>query len=188
MIALYISKALSRIGDYYMSNSAVWKVLEEIIIELRKKAVEIPKEIINDLKSAKVFLEINDPNSDKKVETSTIERYLDNIEIYVFSEMQNKFEPKIVEDWLKKLGEARTKEFHLEKENKFIAGIPRNKKWIRVKSIPELSKNTIEKIAREQNLIIGSNKQGKFTIYGKEEDIKKYVKKITELVTKIEKK
>jgi hypothetical protein len=170
-----------------MSNSAVWKVLEEMIIELRKRAVEIPREIINDLKSAKVFLEINDPNSDQKEDPVTIERYLDNIEIYVFSEMQNNFESKIVEEWLKRLGEARSKLFHLEKENKFISGIPRNKKWIRVKPIPELSTEIIKKIAEEENLIIGSDKDEKFTIYGKDEDIKKYVKKITELVTKIEK-
>lgn len=169
-----------------MSNLAVWKVLEEILIELRKKSVEIPKIIINDLKTAKVLLEIKDLNSNQKEDTITIERYLDNIEIFAFNEIQNKFDSKFVEEWLKRLGEARSKEFHLEKENKFISGIPRNKRWIRVKPIPELSKDRIKEIAAEENLIIGSHKDGKFTIYGKDEDIKKYVKKITELVTKIE--
>ena len=170
-----------------MSKLAVWKVLEEILIELRQKAVDIPKMIIDDLKTAKVLLEIKDPNSNQQEDTITIERYLDNIEIFAFNEMQDRFETKIVEEWLKRLGEARSKEFHLEKENKFISGIPRNKKWIRVKPIPELSKEIIKKIAAENNLIIGSHKDGKFTIYGKDKDIKKYVKKITELVTKIEK-
>ena len=170
-----------------MGNMAVWKVLEEIIIELRKKAIETPKEIIDDLKSAKVLLEINGSNSVQK-DTVTIEKYLDNIEIYVFNEMQNKFESRIVEEWLKRLLKARTKELHFEKENKFISGIPRNKKWIRVKSIPELPKNIIEKNAKDKNLIIGSHKDGKVTIYGKEEDIRKFIKKITALVTKIQEK
>ena len=170
-----------------MGNMAVWKVLEEIIIELRKKAVETPKEIINDLKSAKVLLEINGSDSVQK-DKMNIEKYLDNIEIHVFNEMQNKFESKIVEEWLKRLCEARTKECHLEKENKFISGIPRNKKWIRMKSIPELSKNIIEKNAKDKKLIIRSHKDGKFTIYGKDEDIKKFIKKITAIVTKIQEK
>jgi len=41
---------------------------EEILIELRQKSVEIPKIIINDLKTAKVLLEIKDLNSNQVVE------------------------------------------------------------------------------------------------------------------------
>ena len=38
-----------------MGYAAVWKFLEEIIIELRKKGVETPAAVMNDLKSAKVL-------------------------------------------------------------------------------------------------------------------------------------
>jgi hypothetical protein len=84
---------------------------------------------------------------------------------------------------LKRLAEARNKEVQLSEETKFISGIPRNQKWIRVKPISELPLKLLKKIAKENNLLMCSNVDGKFIIYGKAENIKGYVKKITEIIS-----
>ena len=166
---------------------AVWKVLEEMVIELRKKPDGIPSKILDDLKSAKVLLEITDRKERNQEETAIkIERYLENIEIYIFNEIQEKFESKIVKEWLNRLGEARCKKLQIKEENKFILGVPRNQKWIRVKPIPELSTEMLEKIAENENLIVSSHEDGKLTIYGETENIRQFVRKITERVSKIE--
>lgn len=166
-----------------MGNLAVWKVLEEMVIELRKKPVGMPLEILNDLKSAKILLEITDSDTTQEEIAIKIERYLENVEIYIFNIIQEKFEPKIVEEWLKRLSEARSKEANLKKEKKFIAGIPRNQKWIRVKPISELPVGLLKKIAKQNDLLMSSNVDGKFVIYGKAANIKSYVKKITEITS-----
>ncbi|MBT8172002.1 DUF2096 domain-containing protein [Candidatus Bathyarchaeota archaeon] len=166
-----------------MGNLAVWKVLEEMVIELRKKPVGIPLEILNDLKSAKILLEITDSNTTQEETAIKIERYLENIEIYIFSKIQEKFKPKTVEEWLKRVSEARNKEVKLTEETKFISGIPRNQKWIRVKPISELPLRLLKKIAKENGLLMCANVDGKFIIYGKAENIRSYVKKITEITS-----
>ena len=170
-----------------MGNMAVWKVLEEMVIELRKKPGSIPSKILNDLKSAKVLLEITDREEKKQEETTLkIEHYLENIEIYIFNEIQKKFETKIVKEWLNRLGEARRKIIQIKEENKFISGVPRDQKWIRVKPISELPKEMLEKIAEDENLMVSSYTDGKITIYGEIKNIQKFIKKITNRVSKIQ--
>jgi len=170
-----------------MGSMAVWKVLEEMVIELRKKPGIIPSKILNDLKSAKVLLEITDREEKKQEETTLkIEHYLENIEIYIFNEIQKKFEPKIVKEWLNRLGEARRKIIQIKEENKFISGVPRDQKWIRVKPISELPKEMLEKIAEDEKLMLSSIKDGKITIYGETKNIQNFIKKITNRVSKIQ--
>lgn len=166
---------------------AVWKVLEEMVIDLQKKPGTIPSKILNDLKSAKVLIEIAEKEEKNQEETNLkIEHYLESIEIYIFNEIQEKYETKIVKEWLSRLGEARSKPFQIKKENKFISGVPRNQKWIRVKPISELPKETLEKIAQDEKLTVSSTKDGKITVYGEADNIQNFVKKITSRVSKIQ--
>ncbi len=170
-----------------MGSMAVWKVLEEMVIELRKKPGIIPSKILNDLKSAKVLLEITDREEKNQEETTLkIKHNLENIEIYIFNEIQKKIETKIVKEWLNRLGEARRKILQIKEENKFISGVPRDQKWIRVKPISELPKEMLKKIAKEENLIVSSIKDGKITIYGETKNIQNCIKKITKRVSKIQ--
>ncbi len=105
-----------------------------------KKPIGIPSKILNDLRSAKILLEISNKKERNQEETAIkIEQLLENIEIYIFNEIQEKFESKIVKEWLSRLGEARCKKLEVNEENKFILGVPRNQKWIRIKPISELS-------------------------------------------------
>lgn len=170
-----------------MGSMAVWKVLEEMVIELRKKPGNIPSKILNDLKSAKVLLEITDREEKNPEETTLkIEHYLENIEIYIFNEIQKKFETKIVKEWLNRLGEARRKKHQVKEEKKFISGVPRDQKWIRIKPILELPKHMLKNIAKEEKLIVSSIEDGKITIYGETNNIQNFIKKITNFVSKIQ--
>ena len=170
-----------------MGNMAVWKVLEEMVIDLQKKPGTIPSKIFNDLKSAKVLIEIAEREEKNQEEIYLkIEQYLENIEIYIFNEIQEKYETKIVKEWLNRLGDARCKTFQIKEENKFISGVPRDQKCIRVKPISELPKKMLEKIAEDEKLIVSSIKDGKITIYGEAKNIRNFVKKITKRVSKIQ--
>ncbi len=42
-----------------MSHTATWKVLEDLMIELRKKGSTLPLNVINDLRSAKLMIKIS---------------------------------------------------------------------------------------------------------------------------------
>ena len=177
-----------------MGYKAVWKILEEIIIELRKKGFEIPPNVMNDFKSAKILMNVmTTPGSDRGEAASKIEEYLGNVEAYLVTEAQKKFPPARIDIWLKCIEIANcntcstctAEPVKTEKtETKFITGVPRDQKWIRVEPLADLPAKKLKQLAKETNLSIREEQDGHLIIYGKSESIKSYVKKMTEQTAK----
>jgi len=172
-----------------MGYEAVWKVLEEIIIELRKKGVVTLPRVMNDLKSAKVLIKIMDASESDRGETAPkIEQYLGSVEAYLVTEAQKVFAPARIDAWLRRLEEAscdtcqtcRVPEAKGKVEPKFITGLPRDQKWIRVEPLASLPIEKLKQLAGETSLSFREEKDGHLTVYGSAENIKKFVKKMTE--------
>jgi hypothetical protein len=53
-----------------MSHVATSKILEEIIIEFRKKGLTIPENVMSDLKSARVLMKVMDASQKDRGETA----------------------------------------------------------------------------------------------------------------------
>ncbi|HJW97815.1 MAG TPA: DUF2096 family protein, partial [Candidatus Bathyarchaeia archaeon] len=67
-----------------MGYMAVWNVLEEMLIEFRKKELAIPPSIMEDLKSAKTVMLMM--TEGKRAESlQKVEQYLLNVESYLVS-------------------------------------------------------------------------------------------------------
>jgi hypothetical protein len=175
-----------------MGYEAVWKVLEEIIIELRKKGVATPPRVMNDLKSAKVLMKIMDASEKDRGETAPkIEQYLGSVEAYIVTEAQKTFAPARIDAWLRRLEEASCDmcqtcgvEREVKVEEKFITGIPRDQNWIRVEPLASLPAEKLKQLAGETSLSFREEKDGHLTVYGSAENIKKFVKKMTEQAAK----
>ena len=173
-----------------MDYDAVWKILEEIVIELRKKGLVTPQRVMNDLKSAKVYIRIMDASEKDQGETATkIEQYLGSVEAYLITEAQKTFAPKKIDDWLRRLNEAsydtcqacvEPKETKKKEEAKFITGVPRDQKWIRVEPLASLSVEKLKELAKKQQLSSRLQKDGRLLVFGKAEDIRDFVKRMTE--------
>src|SRR3989304_8857760 len=124
-----------------MSYSARWKILEGMIVEFRKKGLDVSQAILNDLKSAKVLITVMNADEKDRGETAPkIDEYLGNVEAYLVTEAQKAFPPEKVDEWLRRLGEAscETCTTEVKKESRFISGLPRDQKWIRVKPLNSL--------------------------------------------------
>ena len=68
-----------------MNYEHVWKVLEALIVEFGKKSIKVPKQYMEDLKSALTFIRIhNSEPSDSNV-IAEIERYIYTVEINLLS-------------------------------------------------------------------------------------------------------
>jgi hypothetical protein len=177
-----------------MGYEAVWKVLEEIIIELRKKGVATPQRVMNDLKSAKVLMKIMDASEKDRGETAPkIEQYLGSVEAYLVTEAQKTFAPARIDKWLRRLEEASCdtcqtcgveRERKEKEEAKFITGVPRDQKWIRVEPLAKLPLEKLKDLAEKQQLSSRLEEDGRLLVYGKAEDIKEFVKKMTEQTAK----
>jgi hypothetical protein len=161
-----------------MGYSAVWKVLEEMITDFRKKGLTVPTEILDDLKSAKTLINVlkADPTHGETVQK--IEDYLGNVESYLISEGTKNFGDRYTSEWLKRLDEAGKVPFIEEEEIRFVPGLPREQKWIRVKPSADLPIEKLKSLAEESNLSYNFQSDGYLLVYGEENRIKEFVKKV----------
>ena len=174
-----------------MDYEAVWKVLEEIVVELRKKGVETPTNVMNDLKSAKILMKVLAASERDRGETAPkIEQYLGSVEAYLVTEAQKKFPPARIDAWLRRVEKAscemcQTCTVKSEKaETKFITGVPRDQKWIRVEPLANLPAEKLKQLAEETDLSFRVEKGGRLIVHGSAEDIKQFVTKMTAQTSK----
>ena len=168
-----------------MSYTATWKVIEDMMIELRKKGVAMPPEFISDLRNAKLMIKISETEGSRGDATQKVEEYLGNLESRLITEAQKTLSPKTIDQWLRRLEKANLEICEEQaEENKFITGVPRDQKWVRVEPVGNLSTERIQQFANESNLSVNPQKDGRIVVYGKSEGIKEFLKKMTAEATK----
>ncbi|MEJ5328419.1 MAG: DUF2096 family protein [Candidatus Bathyarchaeia archaeon] len=170
-----------------MGYLAVWKILEEIIVEFRKKGMVIPQNVMSDLKSAKVLISLMDVGENDRETAAKIEQYLGSVEAYLINTAQKTFATERVDGWLKSLEEATydTQETcSVEKEEKFIYGVPRDQKWIRIKPLENVPLEKLRQLAEETHLSSRVQNDGLLLVYGSAGNIQEFVKKISALTSK----
>ncbi|MEM3874411.1 MAG: DUF2096 family protein [Candidatus Bathyarchaeia archaeon] len=161
-----------------MGYLAVWKVLEEMITDLRKKGVAVPAAILNDLRYARTLINVLKADPTRLETSQKIEEYLNNVEAYLISEGQ-KFGDKYVEGWVKRIEEASRKVLEEEEgETRFVPGLPREKRWIRVKPSENMPVEALKALASELNLSSEVQSDGCLLVYGEDERLKAFVKKM----------
>ncbi len=166
-----------------MGYLATWRVLEGIITEFRKKGLPVPATVMSDLKAAKTLIELVDYDSKREM-TPRVEQYLSSVEGYLVTAAQGNFPPKRIDEWLREIekatSEASCENTVAKEESRFISGLPRDQKWIRVEPSPDLSPETLKQLAEEAHVSFRIEKDGHFVVYGRAEAIKDFIKKMTE--------
>ena len=160
-------------------NTATWKLLEEMLIELKKKGVNVPSDIMEDLRAAKSMIKLSCMKGGGDA-IQKAEEYTANVEAYLINEAQKIFDSETADQWLRRLEEANAEVCDETKaENNFVTGVPRDQKWVRVEPIATLPTERILQIAKEQNLTVKSQSDGRIVVYGQTEEIKIFLKKMT---------
>ena len=159
-----------------------WKVLADLLTELRKKGEKIPTDVMNDLRSAKTMIQILKADPTHIENIPRIETYLGNVESYVIFTAQEKLGTEIVERWLRKLEKAKKIKIEEKEEAppRFVPGLPRDKNWVRVQISEDTPQEDVERLAKENKLSCKMQKNGYMLVYGNGESIKSFVKKMAE--------
>ncbi len=163
-----------------MGHDEVWKTLNDLIIEFRKKGETIPPEVMADLRAAKTLIYVLKADTTKKENVPTIEMYLGNVESHLIFAAQAKFGSEFVNHWMKKLRAAREKpdvEVPAETASKFVPGLPRGQRWVRVQVSAETPKEKIEELVKESGLACKMQDDGYMLVYGEGEKLKRFIKK-----------
>lgn len=162
-------------------NMASWKLLEDMLLVLKKKGAAIPANIMEDLRAAKSMIKLSCMENSQGDAMQKAEEYTANVEAYLVTEAQKIISSEAVDQWLRRLEEANAEicEDPKKEESKFVTGVPRDQKWVRVEPINNLSTERIQQIAKEQKLQVNQQKDGRLVVYGQPEDIKVFFKKMT---------
>ena len=150
------------------------------MVELQKRGAAIPSSVIVDLRSAKLMIQIAEVEGSRGDASQKVDEYLGSVEAILVTEAQKALSSETVDQWLMRLEEA-TAETSQEKnsEDKFITGVPRDQKWIRVEPIGNLPTDRILQIAQESHLSVNPQKDCRLVVYGQIDDIKGFIKKMT---------
>jgi hypothetical protein len=174
-----------------MGYSEKWKSLEKIIIELRKKGIPTPENVMIDLKAAKTMIKLMDAEPEKCEMAPQAEQYLRNVEAYLITEAQKHFAPERIDEWLRQIDGTTvpscscvTEETKKTGELRFIPGVPRNQKWVRVTPINRLPPQKLKQLAEDSHLSLKTEKDGHLIAYGLPKDVREFVKKMTMQVAK----
>ena len=171
-------------GEPRLSHVAKSKILEEVIIELRKKHLEIPANVMSDLKSARTLMKIEKADPRGRGETEPkIDQYLGSVEAYVMTEAGKQLSTEKVEKWLTALDLASCEScvtvIEEKEEMRMIPGVPRDQKWIRVEPIESLPIEKLEQMATEAKLGFRREKDRHLIVFGTDQAVKGFIKKIT---------
>ncbi len=165
-----------------MGYEGLWKVLADLLTELRERGETIPAEVMKDLRSAKTMIQILKADPTRKENLPRIEGYLGNVESYLVFAAQEKLGLEHVDQWMKKLERARrgVYEEDVTVPSRFVPGLPRDKRWVRVRVSEETPREDIERFAEERKLSCRMQENGYMLVYGDGENIKCLLKKMAE--------
>ena len=114
-----------------------------------------------------------------------VEGYLSSVEANLVTEAQKNFPPERVDEWLRRLEGScceactgQTKQAP-EEEHRFVPGLPRDQKWVRVTPIVSLPREKLEELARDSGLSVKVEEDGHLIVYGSGEGIRDFVRRMT---------
>jgi hypothetical protein len=162
-----------------MGYSAVWKILEEMVADFRKKGRVVPSQIMSDLKSARTMIRILKTDASCREATQKMEEYLGSVESYLVSEGEKIFGAAYADEWLKRLSKARREVGKEEKEEtRFVSELPRAQQWVRVRPSAQLSVDKLKELADDSSVSCKTQDDGSILVYGKKEHIMNFVRKM----------
>ena len=147
--------------------------------DFRRRGKPVPSKIMADLKSGETMIRLLrfDPTCGETVQK--VEEYLGSVESYVIPEGEKLFGKAYAEEWLERLAKARRNLTEEQDESRFIQGLPRNARWIRVKPSEEMPLERLKMMAESSSLSWSFQADGSLLVQGKEESIKNFVLKMT---------
>jgi hypothetical protein len=162
-------------------NMAYWKLLEGMMIALKKRGVTTPPNILEDLRASKSMIQLHCTMSTGGGDAiQKAEELTANVEAYLVTEAQKLLGSEAVDEWLRELEEANAQICEEPaKTDKFVTGVPRDQKWVRVEPIANLSTERILQIAKAQHLAVNAQKDGRLVVYGQPESLKDFLRKMT---------
>jgi hypothetical protein len=161
-----------------------WMVLVELLTDLRKRDLEIPRELTKNIQMAKTtinFYKVDPTDPERMAELNRINEFLNaaQVPLLTLAETQGR---EYADKWMEKLLQASRGEeiYKIKKtESKFVVGAPSGFSMIRVNFKAPLAEDRVQEIAEYHNVIIEFEKDNVVAVYGDKENLKKSLKELS---------
>lgn len=171
-------------GEKVMAHSlATWKTLEDLLVELKKEGVAIPTNVIEDLRAARSMIRLSSMEAEdcQSEPVRKADEYLTNVEVYLMTEADKVLGSDKANEWLERIEQSRLQTCEVPKEeDKFITGVPRDQKWVRVEPTANMPAERIQQVAMENNLSVNPQVNGRLVVFGQPEQIRQFLRGIVE--------
>lgn len=169
-----------------MNYEYLWKVLEELIVEFTKKGFTIPRELVDNLKSAKTLISIYNVEPTSLDVATEIELYLENVESNLLYLAESDIGKEYADECLRRVYEARGKGLSdkVMTPSRFVSGVPKGEHWIRIKASGLINDRVVGKLLEKHSLSSKPQENGYLLVHGKEEDVKAFIKEVSEKLGK----
>jgi hypothetical protein len=168
-----------------MNYERYWMVLEELMVGLRQKGINIPQETADDLKSARTLITIH--NTDPSVSTveAEIALYLEKAEPVLLSLAELEIGKDYADAWQAKAVEALTQtEEKAAFKSRFVLGVPKNEGWLRIKTGDIMSDADVAALLKQLNLSTKPQDDGYLLVHGDKDSIKTFIREIRKKIGK----
>ncbi len=161
--------------NYY----AIWRVLEELLGNLKERDVEIPADFLTKLKA--VHGNINILKADPTYEDTMkmVEEQLNNLEGQLVYLAENRVGPDYADNWIARIKKARESEPEVSRAKPFSPGVPRADYWIRLTLGEVIRGEEIKEMASNLGLSIKEEDPDTVIVHGEEAKVKSLVKNMT---------
>jgi len=169
-----------------MDYDELWKTLEDLVVELTKKRVTLPEELISDLKSAKTLINILKTEPTAVDLVTKIEIYMGNLESNLLYIAESDVSKNYADLWMAKIMNARSGKNAEQPivKARFVSGIPKGEHWIRLKPSGLIADSKLRELLKKFDLKSKLHENTYLLISGKEENIKSFIKEIGEKIGK----
>lgn len=176
-----------------MNYKAAAKVMDDLIVELIGRGMDIPGHVIEDIKDGRSFASILLRQPDDEIERQTAVS-LQNAEMNLLSAAEAAGGRDYAENWQRCINDAYMEDTEVRDETAppakaptFVSGVPKGEYWIRVRE-SELSpiRNDFEKLLVSCNLNALVQEDGYVLLYGKKENVSSFLKDIRQKIGKKE--
>jgi hypothetical protein len=154
-----------------------WKVVEEMIVDLKGKGILVPSDTMTELQSAKTLVHVLEAGIGQADVSQAIDKCFFNVESYIMSKGQMAFGPEYVEKWFTRLDQAKEAPEETKEEPKLLPNIPRGAKWIRINP-STLSVDESKKFADELHLSCIVQNEGFLFVHGEDAQLREFVRKM----------
>jgi hypothetical protein len=151
-----------------------------MMLELKAAGTVVPPKVVEDLRSAKSMIQLTFTDGSHGDVLQKAEEYLANVEAYVITEGQTVFGAAKVDEWLRRLQEASCQVCEEPAiSDKFVVGVPRSQKYVRIEPKGDLTKEKVEILAKVHGMQVKVQPDGKLVVYGCPENLKTFLKQVT---------